>query len=188
MNRREIEKAKKQLVVDQREVEDYKMLVAEMNAIILPEDRVAFRSLNARIIRVMAREHIQATTKLAQAGAGVRQGRRELRDEYQEAQMTGELRDRMEARDDARDLRADKFDRMSAAARAARMKAIIQECDGLYNMILAGETDALPRDRHLAGEFLELMQADIRATEAELFKDKHERHEDRLEQRVERRR
>ena len=46
---------------------------------------------------------------------------------------------------------------------ATKMKAIIMESDGLQRMMASGEMDALTRYRHLLGEFLELMRADVEA-------------------------
>jgi hypothetical protein len=66
------------------------------------------------------------------------------------------------------------------------MELIMIESNGLQHPMALGDVDAMNRNRHILGEFLELMRADVRASAAGLGEDSSELEKDRWGQRVDR--
>ncbi len=185
-NERQIAVDKVQLARDQKETEEFETLLAEMDALSLPEAIDDFRKLNARLRLAMQREYGQASGKVVRTDREVRESRREAAAERREARRTGDVRDRMQARDDRRDLRDDRRDRASAESRAARMGAIIEETGRLRAVVNDGDVQAISQNRELMGEFLQLLRSDLEADRTELREDRRERREDRRERRTDR--
>jgi hypothetical protein len=141
-------------------------------------------------IQTLMQEECERSMEIAgaakkEAGQSRREGRRSRRsrrdaddDEAQEV---------LRNVDDARDRRDDKGDLESAAERAQRMSAIMEEWLGLQEAVRSGDEEASAASGQLLGEFAGFLTAQAEATEAEIKEDKKEASEDRRHRRQDRR-
>lgn len=185
-NEKQIADGKAQLARDENELDEFAEILAEMDAMRRIRELGPYYKLNTRLRSAMQREYTQARAKAGQAAHEVKQSTREAVSERREAAVTGDARDRAQARDDRRDLRDDRRDFGTAAERARRMEALISKTSALDAAVHKGDETAMNTNSALMHEFLEVLRADVRATRAELGEDRQERREDRRESRTDR--
>lgn len=157
---REYTKAKKQIVRDKRDVRDFATLLAEMDALRIPRQMRGFWAVNANLRSAMKHEY-QAASKKIENDPG--DGDVTNNKKPQSAETSVSPPNYLDAAGDWAAKPGKDTVHLSRPELATKMKAIIMESDGLQRMMASGEMDALTRYRHLLGEFLELMRADVEA-------------------------
>ena len=174
-NEYEIKVDKAQISRDQREIREFESAMTRMYALDATSEAAEYARICERLLAAMQREHQQAGDKVERADREVGQSRREVRIQRQEASATGNLYDYRQLQDDRYGVRDDRRDQRAAFSRSERMSAILIESSALEVAISEGDTAAMTRNGRLAGEFLELMRADLRATATELSEYRRER-------------
>lgn len=157
-------KAKKQLAREKKELQDFATLLAEMDNIRVPRHMRDFWAVNANVRSAMKHEFDQANKKLEQKRAAGQVDRPETRTQAARTTPTSYL-------DAVGDWQVEDKDNpvsLSTAELTERMKAIIQESQGLERVLAAGEMDVMERYRFLLGEFLGLMEDEVSARAEEL--------------------
>lgn len=157
---REIARAKKQLVVERQDVEEFEKLLESLDALRLPDEMEWFWHLNEGLRKAMEHEYAEITMRVV-SGQGVAEG---APDASQPRTMKAESATPPVAQPEAEAGPAPS----SLEDRAARMDRIIVESQGLERALSNGDTDVMPRYRHLLGEFSSVMREDIEATAKEL--------------------
>ena len=145
---------------DARELAEFRQMVAGLCD--AHEDRMTarYREINTRMLAAMSREIEQSRLKNAQAAGEENEARRGTAAERMEAGQTGGTGDYLQAIDDRNDHR-------TATNRCDEMQRIGTLSASLKSSIERGDRPAMTKNIELAGGFLALMRADLRATRAE---------------------
>lgn len=160
--------AEKKLVAHQRKAREFAERIGEIDALRLPRRMHDFWNIDADLQRAMKREYARAKQMLPPEEP-VSNGRR-APENRQDADTSAGAPNYLDAAEALDRNAQEKADRQSPRDRVRRMNEIMRELDGLRGIMMGEDLDVLPRYRHLLGEFLVLMQAEVRA-EAEALDD-----------------
>jgi hypothetical protein len=161
----------KELARDQRELHEFKTLLAALDDALMRNHLETYYQLNSRLRTLMDREFEQTRDRLAQATAEVAQSRRAMRGERMKAGMGGTSSDFLQLQDQQRDLRDDRYDLAGAKKRRDEMHTLIKRFDALQYGIQQEESRSYARNAALLDNFLKLMRAESAAAKAERSRD-----------------
>jgi hypothetical protein len=186
-DQRQIQAERAALERDREEAERFAALIESLESARHERDLERYLQVNTALRGMMAREADQARRKAARAQAEVGQSRREARAEVMEAHASGLPRDGLQVLDDHRDLRDDRRDRAAISTRASEMGALISRAETLLPRVEDADLEAFSDNGVVMRRFLEIVRADLTATQRELGEDLSERREDRRERHSDRR-
>jgi len=184
---RQIQAERAALERDREEAERFAALIKSLESARRERDLERYLQINTALRGMMAREADQAGRKAARAQAEVGQSRREARAEVMEAHASGLAHDGLRALDDRRDLRDDRRDRAAISARSSEMGALISRAEALLPRVEDADLEAFSDNGVVMRRFLDIVRADLAATQLELGEDLGERREDRRERGSDRR-
>jgi hypothetical protein len=154
----------KQLAREKKELQNFAGLLVEMDRIRVPRHMRDFWAVNANVRSAMKHEFDQINKKLEQERAAGPVDPSEA--ETQAARTTP--KNYLDAVGDWQVKNGEDTEPLSTSELAKRMKAIIHESQGLERVLAGGELDVMERYRFLLGEFLSLMEGDVKAMAQEL--------------------
>jgi hypothetical protein len=142
---RQIVKMTKEMVQEQREADEFKELLLELDSVDLSESTRDFWRLAHDVKDAMVEQVRQGHERLRKEGAGV-----------QEAGLSGDPSVDTDANENP------------LAKRVKRMEMIVLETDGLRNPVAMSDRTSIARYRYLVGEFHSLLQAEVDERQAEI--------------------
>ena len=199
----QIKHDKEVLERDKGELDAFARHLAAFDAASNANDQTAMDAARALLISDMRREVEQAQARVKQAQAETQQSSRELRSERGDVREDREevddrnllrrkeeaeddlVRDQVQRGDDRRDRRDDIGDQKAAQARAENQAKILAAVTAVELLAIDDET-AFTHERGLMQKFVDLLKADLEATQKEVQEDTRERREDRRESRHDR--
>lgn len=195
-NRKAMATNKHQLKKDVAQLHTFKKKIIAFEEAFINHNRKQIKVLKATILSDMKREIAQSERKIKQDQLELKQSKRELRNSKREARNSrrdvarrNTHKNRRELRDDIRDKRDDRRDKnddirdlKAQIARTERQKEIMRTIKA-YNFLAkkAPGKHKLITNSKLLNDFVNTMEADIRATKLEIVEDRKEIWEDKRE-------